>query len=85
MDIETAGAEVERLIKRSIVFGCIWLMGIGSLICILSALKAARLAKESGIEKNLYTGRLYLLGAVGLAISVSSIIVIIMFRKGNLN
>ena len=39
--------EVNALIKRGIIFSILWLAGIGSLIAIMSGLKAKRLITQS--------------------------------------
>ncbi len=81
MEIEQLNTEVERLLKRSEVFGWIWLMGIGSVICIASAYKAGKLAKNSGMQRDVNTAKLYLLGIVGLVISIAAIAAVILFKK----
>jgi hypothetical protein len=74
--------EIDRLLKRSEVFGWIWIMGIGSIISIMSVVKAARMMNEAGIsDKKRLTG-LFVLGIVGLLVAVSAFLIIIIFRKG---
>ena len=74
--------EIDRLLKRSEVFGWIWIMGIGSIISIMSAVKAARMMNEAGIsDKKKLTG-LFVLGIAGLLIAVSAFLIIIIYRKG---
>lgn len=41
-------AKVNGLLRRGMVFSILWLMGIGSVIAVVSALKANRLIVESG-------------------------------------
>ncbi|MBX7041284.1 MAG: hypothetical protein K1X85_00145 [Ignavibacteria bacterium] len=74
-------AEAERLLTRSKVFGSIWLMGIGSVICILSAYKASQILKAEGVTDRKISG-LYLLGFTGVAVAVASLLIILIFRKG---
>jgi hypothetical protein len=74
--------EIDRLLKRSEVFGWIWIMGIGSIISIMSVVKAARMMNEAGIsDKKRLTG-LFVLGIAGLLVAVSAFLIIIIFRKG---
>lgn len=41
-------AQVNGLLRRGLVFSILWLMGIGSVIAVVSGLKAKRLIEESG-------------------------------------
>mgnify|MGYP001283819765 CR=1 FL=1 len=81
MSKDIAMAEAERLLTRSKVFGSIWLMGIGSVICILSAYRASQILKAEGITDRKISG-LYFLGIAGVAVAVASFLIIIIFRKG---
>ena len=81
MSKDIALAEAERLLTRSKVFGSIWLMGIGSVICILSAYRASQILKAEGITDRKFKG-LYFLGITGVVVAVASLLIIIIFRKG---
>jgi len=77
--------EIDRLLKRSEVFGWIWIMGIGSVISIMSAFKAARMMKERGISDRKKLTGLFVLGFAGLFISVAAFAIIIIYRKSKTN
>lgn len=81
-DKQSAITEIERLLTRSKVFGAIWLMGIGSVISLHSAYKASKLMKKEGMSDKGRLFRLYALGLAGLIVSITSVIVIVLFRKG---
>jgi hypothetical protein len=74
--------EIDRLLKRSEVFGWIWIMGIGSIISIMSVVKAARMMNEAGISNKKRLTGLFVLGIAGLLVAVSAFLIIIIFRKG---
>ncbi len=81
MKDEATLTEIDRLLKRSEVFGWIWIMGIGSVISIFSAFKAARMMSDNGVsDKKKLTG-LFVLGFAGLAVAVAAFAIIIIYRK----
>jgi len=61
--------EVDRLLRRGIFFSILWLMGVGSIIAVISGLKAQRLIRQSsGSLKG--RGRVWwclVVGGLGLA------------------
>ena len=72
--------EVNALLKRGIIFSIIWLAGIGSLIAIMSGLKAKRLIAES---KGTALGMVgvwwcLIVGSVGVAVWVPVILIAII-------
>lgn len=81
MDPRTSQAEIDRLIKRSEVFAWIWLMGIGSVLCITSALQAAKLMKAEGTYDGKRIIKPVLLGVAGLLTAVAGVLIIIIFGK----
>src|SRR5262245_62517114 len=71
-DIDRVEAQrrIDAVLRRGIVFSLVWLAGIGSLIAILSGLKAKRLMARLGPEAS-GTGRVWwclIVGGVGLLI-----------------
>jgi len=71
-DIDRAQAqrEIDAILRRGIVFSIVWLAGIGSLISILSGLKARKLIAQLGDEA-FGTGRVWwclIIGGLGLLI-----------------
>ena len=71
-DIDRAQAqrEIDAILRRGIVFSIVWLAGIGSLISILSGLKARKLIAQLGDEAS-GTGRVWwclIIGGPGLLI-----------------
>jgi hypothetical protein len=66
-DIQT---EFNRLVNRGIILGCVWILGVGSVISLISAYQANKLINNSVI-----------IGIAGLLIWVAAIIIILVFRK----
>jgi hypothetical protein len=59
---------VNRMLNRGVLFSIIWLVGIGSLIAVVQALKARRLIRESNGKLN-GNGKVWwclILGGLGL-------------------
>ena len=77
--------EIDRLLKRSEVFGWIWIMGIGSIISITSAFKAGRMMKENGISDRKRLTGLFVLGFTGLLIAVTAFAIIVIYRRSKTN
>ena len=50
VDTPQVQRQVDTLLRRGFVFSIVWLGGIGSLVAILSGVKAKRLIVESGGE-----------------------------------
>jgi len=75
--------EIERLLNRGFVFGSIWIMGIGSVIAVISAYQADKLLKLSGDKFYLRRKiiKCYLLGIIGILIVLAAIIFVILYRK----
>ena len=48
MNKEFLQKEFDRITNRGIIFGLIWIMGIGSVIAIISGYQAGKIFKESG-------------------------------------
>lgn len=79
-DIQT---EFNRLVNRGIILGCVWILGVGSVISLISAYQANKLINNSGIDlegKNKVI-KCLIIGIAGLLIWVVAIIIILVFRK----
>lgn len=83
MSTDNNQTEVNRLIQRGIVFGVIWIMGIGSVIAILSAVQARKLIRESGgvLEGNKRAALSMITGIAGLAVLLAVFIFVLIYRK----
>lgn len=75
--------EFDRLTNRGIVFGCIWIMGVGSIIALISAYQAGKLFRESGnsLKGKNKIARSYIAGFAGILLWIIAIIIILVFRK----
>lgn len=83
MKNETMQTEVNRIVNRGIIFGIIWIMGIGSIIALTSGFQAKKIIKESGntLDGNSKATKSILIGIGGLFVWVIAIAIIIIFRK----
>lgn len=83
MNKQVMQIEVNRLLNRGIVFGFIWIMGIGSVIAIISGFQANKIIAESGyiLEGKSKAMRCIILGIAGLLIVLSVIVFVIIFRR----
>ncbi len=83
MDKENAQIEFNRLISRGIIFGSVWIMGIGSVISLISAFQANKILKNSGfnIEGKNKIIKCLIIGISGLLVWVIAILIIILFKK----
>ena len=86
MDKEALQTEVNRIVNRGIVFGIIWIMGIGSIIALTSGFQAKKIIKESGntLDGNDKATKSILIGIGGLIVWVIAIAIIIIFRKNKI-
>lgn len=83
MDKSSAQTEFNRLTNRGIVLGYVWIMGVGSLISLISAYQAKKLFNTSGFSlegKNRIT-KCIIIGIAGLLVWVIAVAIIILFRK----
>lgn len=83
MDKSSAQTEFNRLTNRGIVLGYVWIMGVGSLISLISAYQAKKLFNTSGFSlegKNRIT-KCNIIGIAGLLVWVIAVAIIILFRK----
>lgn len=60
--------EVDRLLRRGIWFSIFWVMGVGSAIAVVNALKADRLMRRSGgaLKGRVKVWWCYIIGGCGL-------------------
>lgn len=80
---EKVQTEVNRLVNRGIVLGLVWIMGIGSVIALISGFQAKKLIRTS---ENILTGKKkanqsILIGIIGLLVWVVVIIFILKYRR----
>lgn len=79
-DEPTIQRDVDRILQRGVVFSLVWLMGIGSIIAVLSGLRAKRMIEQSaGACRE--DGRVWwclIVGGIGIAIWVPLLAVAIV-------
>ena len=75
--------EFNRLVNRGIILGSVWIMGIGSVISLISAFQANKILKTSGfnIEGKEKVVKCLLIGIAGLLVWVIAIAIILIFKK----
>ena len=75
--------EFNRLVNRGIILGSVWIMGIGSVISLISAFQANKILKNSGfnIEGKEKVVKCLLIGIAGLLVWVVAIAIILIFKK----
>ena len=83
MEKENIQTEVNRLLQRGIVFGIIWIMGIGSIIAVTSGIQALQLMKKSGykLEGKGKAVRCISIGITGILIVITVIVLVMIYRK----
>ena len=83
MKTEELQIEFDRLTNRGIIFGLIWIMGIGSIIAIISGYQAGKIYKESGntLEGKNKMTKSYIAGFAGILLWIIAILIIVIFRK----
>lgn len=83
MNNEAMQSEVNRIVNRGIIFGIIWIMGIGSIIAILSGFQAKKLIRQSGntLTGNNKATKSILIGISGFLLWAIAIAIIIVFKK----
>lgn len=83
MEKENIQTEVNRLVQRGIIFGVIWIMGIGSIIAVTSGIQALKLINTSGysIEGKSKAVRSILIGITGIIIVAAAMITVFVYRK----
>ncbi len=83
MEKEILQKEFDRITNRGIIFGLVWIMGIGSVIALISGYQAGKIYKESG---NLLEGKnkifkSYIAGLSGILLWIIALLIIIIFKK----
>ena len=75
--------EFNRLVNRGIILGSVWIMGVGSVISLISAFQANKILKNSGfnIEGKEKVVKCLLIGIAGLLVWVIAIAIILIFKK----
>lgn len=83
MDKEEIQAEVNRLLQRGIVFGIIWIMGIGSVIAVTSGIQALKLIKtpEFEIKGKSKAIKCISIGITGILIVLCAAVIVLIYRK----
>lgn len=70
IDRVRAQRQIDAVLRRGMIFSIVWLAGIGSVIAILSGLKAKKLIAQLGAEAS-GMGRVWwclIIGSVGLLV-----------------
>lgn len=80
---EKVQTEVNRLVNRGIVLGLVWIMGIGSVIALISGFQAKKLIRtsENGLTGKKKANQSILIGILGLLVWVVIIIFILKYRR----
>jgi hypothetical protein len=83
LDKEAVQKEFNRLTSRGIILGCVWILGVGSVISLISAYQANKLFNEN---PQIITGKNKIkqctyIGIAGLIVWVIAIAIIILFKK----
>ncbi|MEO6694124.1 MAG: hypothetical protein ABIY50_13430, partial [Ignavibacteria bacterium] len=75
--------EVNRLLNRGIIFGMIWIIGIGSVIALTSGFQANKLIRQSGniLEGKKKVTQCFIIGIAGLIVLAAALSIIIIFRN----
>jgi len=75
--------EVNRIINRGIIFGIIWILGIGSIIALTSGFQAKKMIRQSEykLTGNRKATKSILIGIGGLLVWVVAIFIIVKFKK----
>ena len=75
--------EVNRLVNRGIIFGIVWIMGLGSVVALISGFQANKLIKQSGniLEGKKKVAQCFIIGVSGLIILAAAISLIFIYRK----
>jgi hypothetical protein len=72
--------DIDRLLQRGVIFSLVWLMGIGSVIAVVSGLRAKRLIEQSnGAASGM--GRVWwclIVGGLGIVIWAPLVVVAIV-------
>ncbi len=79
----SAQTEFDRLTNRGVILGYVWIMGVGSVISLISAYQAKKLFNASGssIQGKSKITKCNVIGIAGLLVWVIAIAIIILFRK----
>ena len=80
---EKVQTEVNRLVNRGIVLGLVWIMGIGSVIALISGFQAKKLIRtsESILTGNKKANQSILIGILGLLVWVVVIAFVVNYRR----
>lgn len=80
---EKVQTEVNRLVNRGVILGLVWIMGIGSVIALISGFQAKKMirASESVLTGKKKANQSILIGILGLLVWVVVIAFILKFRR----
>jgi hypothetical protein len=83
MENEELQTEVKRLLTRGFIFGIIWIMGVGSVIAIISGFQAKKIISGSGnkLEGNKKATQSILIGIAGLLVWIIAGYIIFKYRR----
>jgi hypothetical protein len=75
--------EFNRLVNRGVILGIVWIMGVGSVIALISGYQANKILKEVSDIPNgkAKVRKCFIIGIAGLFVWVIAITIIIVFRK----
>ncbi|MEO8211295.1 MAG: hypothetical protein ABI840_12115 [bacterium] len=82
-DRESSQIEFNRLVNRGVILGLVWILGVGSVIALISGFQAKKILKEADykIEGKEKIKRCFIIGIGGLLVWVIAILIILVFRK----
>lgn len=83
MTAEETQTEFDRLVNRGIILGIVWMVGIGSVIALISGYQASKLFELSGghLEGKGRIYKCYFIGITGLLVVAAAAMILILFRK----
>ncbi len=82
-DRQSVQTEFTRIVNRGIILGFVWILGVGSVIALISGFQAKKISREAGFElegKDKIT-KCFLVGIGGFLLWAIAITIIIVFRK----
>lgn len=82
-EIENLQIEFNRIVNRGVILGLVWIMGIGSVIALISGYQANKIFKDlgdipKGKEKII---KCFIIGISGLLVWVIAVSIIFIFKK----
>jgi hypothetical protein len=83
LEQENLQIEFNRIVNRGVILGIVWIMGVGSIIALISGFQANKILKEAdyNLEGKEKIRKCFVVGIAGLLVWVIAITIIIVFKK----